>query len=345
MRLIFFLAALLFSFMTSAQTPQFAVVRPDGTTYICPTLDSAYNKAVPDDIIYLPGGSFTLSGSIDKRIKIFGAGSDEDSCFYTGPTILASLSIGPNASNGSMEGIKVGSIVFNSPTSITNYTIKRCYFGGGISFVNSTTVEFLSVTNCYLGASTPGGGGSNSFSFYGSGTINNSSFSNNRITSDVSMGGISNLFTNNIFFPAGSYRSVSLFHGSTYQNNIFQAGMGSSCNNSFFYNNINGNPQPIFNNIIFNSVGETPDLTFINPGIISIYGWINYDKHNDYHLKASSLGKNTGTDATDRGDYGGVLPWAEGMVPSNPHIYFKQVAPVTNSSGQLPVQFKVRTNN
>ena len=55
-KLVFILlTGILFVNDLNAQAPQFAVVRPDGTTYICPSWDSAYNKANNGDNIYLPG--------------------------------------------------------------------------------------------------------------------------------------------------------------------------------------------------------------------------------------------------------------------------------------------------
>lgn len=345
MRSFSFLAAF-FLFATStlnAQAAQFAVVRPDGTTFICPTLDSAYNKAVSGDYIYLPGGSFNLSNTINKSIHIIGAGADEDSSYVTGPTILNNVTIVSGGSNGSIEGIKMNNALsFEGTQLIFNYTIKRCYLGGGIGFLSNTPTENINVTNCFLGASSTGGSGT--FSFFGTGSCNNSTFYNNVISSYVNATGVNNFFSNNLFTYAAQFSGVQLFNSSNYQNNIFQPYMPINSSNSLFYNNINLNISG-GSNTVYNSVAEPADSTFINPGTINQFGWFSYNKNNNYRLRVSSLGKNSGTDGTDRGIYGGPFPWVDGSVPSNPHIYFKQVAPTTNANGQLPVQFKVRTNN
>lgn len=41
------------------------------------------------------------------------------------------------------------------------------------------------------------------------------------------------------------------------------------------------------------------------------------------------------------GIYGGSTPWKEGAIPSNPHIFFKNISNATDGSGNLPVQIKV----
>lgn len=331
-------------FALFGQTPQFAVVRPDGTSYMCPSFDSAYNKSQNGDYIYLPGGVHTVTNIMNKSLRIIGAGGDEDSTMATAPTVLENLRIGVNASNGYLEGVKtVSSLIFESGGNLSNYTIKRVVLPGGIYLMANVTIEQLNVSNSYIGSSVLGTG-TRSYSILGNGIINNSQFSNNRIMADFNVTGTSNLFINNLFFYAQSFSSINLFPSSTYSNNFFQNFMGVATNYSIFYNNINGaDPGPT--NIVYNRITESPDLTFINPGSVSSNGWIGYDKHNNYHLKSTSLGKNSGTDGTDRGDYGGATPWVEGIVPSNPHIYYKQIAPQTNSNGQLQIEIRVRTNN
>lgn len=74
-----------------AQIPQIALVKPDGTTTVYTTFDAAYNDAADDDYIYMPGGTFSLTNPIMKRLHIYGAGAIQDSCNLTGITILNNL--------------------------------------------------------------------------------------------------------------------------------------------------------------------------------------------------------------------------------------------------------------
>lgn len=343
---------------TKAQAPQFAVVKPDGTTYICPTFDSAYNKAINGDNIYLPGGNFSLSNPISKSVHIYGAGYNQDSSTATNITTLTSLTILQGADNGSIEGVLINSgnpqtipcLTFGdnqNQTPFANYTIKYCFTTSWILF--NMPSSNITISNCYFGFNGSYGGTAIA------GNISNSLISNNIILGNSLASSAQNPYlqvNNNIFFWYYTQGATFFYFAtqSTYQNNIFQVGGGVvywSSSNSNFYNNSNGYPYGGPGNIYSGYINETLDLTFINPGSSSgtpffIY---TYDVHNDYHIKPTSLCKNSGTDGTDRGIYGGAFPWKDGSIPSNPHIYFKQVAPTTNSNGQLQIQFKVRTEN
>jgi len=353
MRIIISLLAIVMSCSyCCAQIPQFAVVRPDGTTYICPSFDSAYNKAVNGDNIYLPGGNFSLSNPISKSLHIFGAGYNQDSSMATNITTLNSLTIVQGGDGGSIEGVLINRINPNTAgvifgdnlnqTPFSNYTIKYCYIAGSIRF--SMPSSNITIRNNYFGYAYAYGGTSIS------GAISNSFISNNIIIgSDLSSENPNAYLqvSNNIFFWYTNQGAIafSFASQSTYQNNIFQTGSVQwFSQNSNFYNNTNGYPSGL-GNIYAGTTFELFDGTFITPGPLNPWGWHDYDVHNDYHIKPSSLCKNSGTDGTDRGIYGGTFPWKEGSVPSNPHIYFKQVTQQTNNSGQLQIQFKVRTEN
>src|SRR5574343_88628 len=123
-----------------AQSPQFAVVRPNGTTYICPSWDSAYNKAIDGDNIYLPGVTINTQVHLDKKLNLFGAGHHPDSSSATGTTIFTSnFFISKGASDGSIEGIKVlYPTFFFSDRKVKNYSIRRCYLNG-LGFSNNTS--------------------------------------------------------------------------------------------------------------------------------------------------------------------------------------------------------------
>lgn len=322
-----------FSSFCNAQIPQFAVVRPDGTTYICPSFDSAYNKALNGDNIYLPAGSFSLSNPINKTLHIYGAGSDQDSSSATGITILNPIIINAGAANGSIEGVYFSasgsstvSIHFDmsgSINAISNYTITFCYLYRGIKATASSSnasSALITIRNNYIGASNVGSI---------NGALINSVILNNKILSWTNIG-TGNTFLNNLFFnPLLSSYCI-------YQNNIFPSPPGNastSCNNSVFNNNMNATPSIISGNSGVANFDEDWASTFVNYA------------NADYHVKTTSLAHNSGTDGTDRSIYGGTPSWKEGLVPSNPHIYFKQVATQTNASGQLNIQFKVRTEN
>jgi hypothetical protein len=337
--------------VVNAQAPQFAVVRPDGTTYICPSWDSAYNKAINGDYVYLPGGSIGYTNDIiSKKLFIYGAGHHPDSSAATGITTLTgNLRIAKGADEGLLEGVNVtGNIQFGLTTSMDNranvhgYTIKRCRFNSLFmntslnpnTFVTDSLPQYLMITENIF---------SNSIITSGTTAINNN-FTKNIIVNAIAAVSYST-FSNNIFLlNVGSPAQVVYCN---FNNNIFCTGSNLNQCTCNFTNNIKVGNTSFINgcaigdgsevgNIIVNSTSEI---------FLSYTGSGSFLYSNNFHLQPTCPGINAGTDGTDVGIYGTTTPTPIGWVPSNPHIYFKQVASQTNTSGQLPVQFKVRTGN
>ena len=147
MKYFFCLIILLFIVIISdAQTPQFAVVRPNGVTYICPSFDSAYNKSVDGDFLYLPGGMFTITNPINKNLQIYGAGFNQDSSFVTGNTIItSSIFVNRGGSNGTLTGVYCYNTIYINDT-VNNYAINRCWFLGSI-YCNASSASPASNIN------------------------------------------------------------------------------------------------------------------------------------------------------------------------------------------------------
>ncbi|QNA44316.1 hypothetical protein [Lacibacter sediminis] len=336
---------------TGAQTPQFAVVRPDGQTFIRSSWDSAYSVAQDGDFLYLPGGTFSAP-VIKKRLFIFGAGIHPDSSVATGRTQISNSFILDNgAQGGSIEGVNIvsGNIAFSyNPNEVgfENYSIKRCRVGGDIHLNFSVTAPFESypkrilVKDCII---------SGNIILAREATEN--LFLNNVIRSSVTGNPTSCAFKNNIFLNTNSGSFNYLFPGTVtncnFENNIFfTLSIGSVCNNSFTNNVRIGLSSP-FQNCAATQGSETNTMFAGSASeVFESYTASPFDPFKDnYRLKSSSPGKNSGTDGTDAGIYGTSSPTSAGWVPSNPHIYFKKIAPQTDSLGNLNIQIKVRTNN
>jgi hypothetical protein len=330
-----------------AQAPQFAVVRPDGTTYLCLTLDSAYNKAVNGDYIYLPGGTYSFSSNIKKRLFIFGAGHHPDSSLVTGKTNINNhIQIDSGASGGSIEGVNLINSNFYfvySGKKINGYTIKRSrfnflHFSTGVSTPFDSFPANVIATECVLQSID-----------CSNGQATNNYFLKNIIQYQIINSSFCTI-KNNVFLY-----SFNTFAGAisncTVENNVFLSNStitsGQGCGSSF-YNNLKVLGNPFLLGCQPNAGLEVGTISV--PTVNDIFvafnpDFSNYPYTDNYHLKPTCPGINAGTDGTDVGIYGTAQPTSEGWVPSNPHIYFKQVAPQTNSSGQLQIQFKVRTNN
>lgn len=331
---ILFISLCIISVIVTAQVTKFAVVRPNGTTNIFSSLDAAYDNAISGDAIYLPGGLYYLSYLINKEVHMYGAGISPDSTQVTNRTIIASGNPNFNSqlyflggAGSTFEGI-----VFSQYISLSsgNISFKRCHFNNTLNCQGYS--NFL-IEECII-----------------DGQINsiNSSIIKKNVIQSYGSNGISFCdFTNNIFI--GCWFSNTIHH-STLSNNIFLCGTpivgGSLQSYSNTYNNnlkLDANPplstssSDVENGTLFSS--SSLDIFVNHPNITA------FSFYDDLHLKATCVGKNAGTDGTDLGIYGTNKPVPEGWVPSNPHIFYKNVASESNNDGKLPIHFKVRSGN
>ncbi len=322
----------------SGFTQNLIAVQNGGEPKFYTELDLAITNAQNGDTVYLPGGTFSLTVTIDKRLHIIGVGFNPDSK-VTLPTILnGNFSLISGASSGSLTGVRcISAIRFTE--SITNYTVER---------VKSPGINFDQNESSY-----------NIFKESIIGYIHNGNNTKyNMYLNNIIEGQIGNLadngtseyctYKNNLFLYRGFhdsntwYTSTSIINvsNSLFENNII---MGDSILFWNGYVHTFNNSSNTFNNNIFvdnfipsdsypcykNLVKQTPNSIFVN------------EAGKDYHLQSSSPGKNAGKDGTDIGIYGGAFPWKEGSIPFNPHFQQVQVSPKTDANGNLNVNIKV----
>lgn len=76
-------------------------------------LTAAVQAASNGDAIYLPGGSFSLTGNLNKQLYIYGAGWRSDSSAVMGSTtITGDLRIGSGASGSILNSIYLPNRLF-----------------------------------------------------------------------------------------------------------------------------------------------------------------------------------------------------------------------------------------
>lgn len=111
-KLAILLFILVFSSYSAIQAQRLIAVDHSGTVTTFTRLDTALVHAVNGDNVYLPGGSFNISGglSITKKLYIYGAGHYPDSTTATGQTYITggTLFIKSGADSGSLCGIYAG---------------------------------------------------------------------------------------------------------------------------------------------------------------------------------------------------------------------------------------------
>ena len=355
------LSLFLFSNAYTQQAP-IMVCNPAGTT-CAPynTLNEAYTAANNDDYIYIPGGTFQLDSTIKKKINIIGAGFHTDSSLATGKSIInGDIKLGEGCDGSSFEGMYIGGSFINSETSgnfQNNYIqISKCNFNGfGMSntnciFNNCIVINSISRGPLYFAhpSQTTNFGNDNliSNSFFSSlFKVNNSTISNCIVSSiqasscwiagtNATFYNCTNSTIKNCFLENGvnglSNTNCSLYGGCsniTMLNNIFRKSDGSG--------DLGGT---------YTGSGNQFNQTNLSNHFETATSW-GYDESKNYNLKTGTSGKNAGIDSKDIGIYGGSIPWVDGAIPSNPHIYFKNISNATNPNGELPAQIKVRIGN
>lgn len=320
---------------TALNAQSLIAVQNGGTPKFYEQLTEAINNSNDGDTLYIPGGSFSLSIAIDKRLHLIGVGYHPDSTIYTNPTVITgNLVLITGASGGSITGVNLkGSVVFGENETngdVNHYEVSRCIF----DFVICQSV--LPAYNSFIQNVMNNTAHMN-------GTCYNMFF-NNIITNGPTKLGLGSTVKNNIMF--GNIKNEYYYHYSdTYKSN-----------NTVFENNIIYSYDILYygsNNIYKNNLFPV-DFDVVSPNQNCIYSnnqssttvFVNhsgtiFDFTNDYHLKSDSPGKNAGTDGTDIGIYGGTFPWKEGSVPSNPHFQSVQISGKTDNSGKLNVKIKV----
>ena len=326
---------LLFSLIANAQ--QKVALHHTGTTTIFsgsnPLID-AYAASVANDTIYLPGGTFAPPSNFDKKIAVFGAGHYENATLATGKTFInGNVVLKENADNFYIEGIEInGNLTFSDNESVNQVVVKRCKINGTLNVVGNLSLP------------------STNFGLFGSVVLGNIDLVNaqnilisNSILQGRVFNSIGNAFNNTIFLNNYSYYgSEAPLNGDNNQvnNNIFinaNTGYLIGGNGNVAKNNLCVLPTPNFGTLPTasgNFVGIVQTAIFITQS----GNYFNYS--DDYHLQNTS--SYLGIDGTQVGIYGGLFPYKEGAIPSNPHIESKTIAPQTNATGELNIQVLVK---
>ncbi|MBO3116773.1 hypothetical protein J4050_08445 [Winogradskyella sp. DF17] len=334
----FFLVVLCSTLTINAQKVVAVHSPTNGVQYFSDSaaFQEAYDASIAGDTIYLPGGTHTPPSVFDKQLTIFGAGHHPDATTATFETkISGQITLGENADGIHLEGLYITSnlVVGNTnDVSVNDIVVKRCRFGNiyssGITETN-TSNNNLFVENIIN-------------SIYDGNNLRSSSFFNNIIVSGNRNTSLTDLyFSNNVFLYEdinGTIYGGFTFYNCVLQNNIFvnQGPALSYGADSTFENNIFCHSAP--------SLGTDPTLVnnynLTRAEVLVDQTGGAFDYAHDYHLQAGAA-TNLGTDGTETGIYGGVYPWKDYSIPTNPHISSKTISGASDSSGNIQVDINV----
>ncbi|QHT69792.1 hypothetical protein GXP67_25675 [Rhodocytophaga rosea] len=288
-----------------------------GTPAQYATITAAMTAAAAGDTIYIHGSETEYGNfDVDKKLVFIGPGHNPQKQVALKAT-LGTITLGKTA--GATGSSFIGLIIYhiNSASSFTinDITIKRCYITYIYSYGNNTTeptnwvienniiVSNLQITN-NANNTTP-----NQFQI------------NNNIFTGIVYYAHTCFFNNNVFIATVSSNTDAFYvvKNCTFQNNIFYGVSPEGASNSTFNNNLTysttANPIPYGTNFgTANKVNADPVFTNFPAA-----GDNTFKYEYDFHLQASSPGKNAGTDGKDIGLYGGI-GFSESGEPAVPQI-------------------------
>ena len=352
---------LLLAVFVAMASGAFAIVRTVSNNPNSPgqytSLQAAINAAgITGDTIMVAGSTSGYGDvTISKKIILVGAGYHNP---YGYNTMIGSITLSRSNEYVSSSGSKImgceisGNVTFNGAgagvPAINNILIERClvnsvyffqeYYGYIPFQYNNDTIR-----NCNI----------NSGVFFQNGVyanlqVNNIFIHNNIFNGSGFSGSGMNLNTvyvrNNIFINRANSAIFTSINNMVIENNIFYGAYPTGGTGCAFTKNIGYMcpDMPGAGNIGAGNMNSTNPL-FVNfPLLGAAFSWAY-----DFHLQAGSPGKNAGTDGTDIGIYGGMLPLEPG---TNPH--FPQMMTLTLPSGSsvpaggtLNVHFTAKKQN
>lgn len=339
MRLLL-LTVLLTTSQLFAQQAPIAIVSTNGATKLVNTLDEAAQQAQDNDIIYLPAGSFSGT-TFSKRVTVIGVGHHPDSASALGRTEVNG-NIGFFASGSVFDGAYVsGGVYVSSNGKFSRINADHFSSPTGWPVAENVLIE-SSITR---GADGTGGSifGGDQTPWSGPSAIIKSRIINSIVAGRFTYRAGENTFENCVLLYSGPY-GMQEAGGNSYRNCIFP--------------NVNdwgnGPASATFTKCMFSTAGLPP---LVDPGsstgnILSQSAGSIFENasgnlfayESNYRLKATSPGRNAGTDGKDIGIYGGPSPYKDGAVPPNPSIRAREIDAETSPAGTLRVRFNVRVN-
>jgi hypothetical protein len=307
-------------------------------------LADAYNDANNGDIIYLPAGSFTMPNPINKSISIIGVGANIDSCLVYGGRTQISNDIVVDENDVYLEGLFSNSNIVAGSTgnkNISGLTIKHCKFSYLSYSANYpySKISNATIINCYadvldFGVIAVGSNISGEF------IVGHNNFVTNCIIGVIVNTNASTIASCN-FRTGVWYGAFQYVYNSTVKDCI----ISTVVHNGDFVNNI------VRNNIlqIMNADGSNQIFSnlILNADLILPFGLNNmpFPVANSLNINNGNIALISSSMNGEIGLHGGMFPWRNyNSVPSNPHIYYKNISDQTNNT-MLDATIKVRSGN
>ncbi|MGM9692410.1 MAG: hypothetical protein ACI3X6_04280 [Alloprevotella sp.] len=334
-RLVLSLFALVCAIVSFAQNSLLATLSHEGnvtTFYGASALRDAHDVAVHGDVITLSSGSFNPV-NITKAVTLRGAGMAVDSVHNILPTIIS------------------GDFTISIPDSVTQrFTLEGIYHNHTIKYINLNNAMFV---KCRLNDI-------DSYSHSSGCKLKNATFTNCRfgyrlcLSSDCSASCINSIiqdpqganldFRNCVIYSNNSTCGASAVTNSMLSNCIIY-GLGNNYNTSFpksttAYNCVEVNN--FLNSPTFKNIPNNTNKYATCDAVFKTYkgARMGVSDNETFELTETAKATYLGTDGTEVGIYGGMLPFD--TTPSNPRITKCNVAAKSTADGKLSVDIEVK---
>lgn len=321
-----------FLFITSIQllyAQQAPIVLQSGeTARFFNDLTAAVQAASNGDAIYLPGGSFSLTGNLNKQLYIYGAGWRSDSSAVTGSTtITGDFRIGSGASGSILNGIYLPNRLFFLE-AVNSFFVERCGIQKIESANNGRDVDLLDIKESMIvNVETPSGLTKFTncivveriYGYNGNIEFRNSIMFNN-------LDNYAFVYINNILI-SNSIIFLEQIGSSNYQ-------MFSDVDSYSFSNTLVVGEASRIGNISFGGVGNVNQPQTFRNSVFVNSTTQGFSLGEDYRTKAEC-------NCSDRGVYSG-----SGFFRATPPVHIVSEDVQTSTSNNfLKFQFKIKTNN
>jgi hypothetical protein len=298
-------------------------------------LRNAMNAAVSGDIINLSGGAFQAV-DITKAVTLRGTGIDDAAPSYISGNFTINVPA-DDVNRLSMEGIRCTGTITMSGTFNSPYFVKSAF--SAFSYNDNSTIKNAMFADCRI---------SGSYKLRGTSTVQfiNSyvkSFSNSNSTNTAAS------FINCVILPNGDgYYALYLCNSQLINCIIYQAYYNG--NMGYNYSSYSMLPSSTiatncvavgYSNFFSNQTASTGNkhLGYNEYGKLFKSFTGSYSEAEQFELTDEAKTTYLGTDGTEVGMHGGVLPYD--TTPSYPQITKMNVANKTTADGKLSVEIEV----
>lgn len=346
------LLSLFFSlaFVVSLSAQGLIVVQNDTSTRTFYTIPEAVVAAVDGDYVYIPGGTFQVSGlTINKTLNIIGAGHVPEATTATGRTVInGNIHFVGGSDFSLLQGIFhdgeiwIGHGTATDGITVSNILLSRCnlkllYLSSNSYSASSTSAQNIMAKDCIFRANIMCQNNNRGHLFSNcifQGQLNN-------ISGGITINNSIFLHNSPLYVVTSALLNNCMF--STESNPVYSAGGAKSTFNncilgiSAFPTNETASDYHYFNNC--NAYGANVIGLFVD------VPEARFDYMYDFHLASGSVASGFGIDGTDCGIYGGTEPYKEGAIPINPHIQSIYIPGTTDGQGKLNISVTVEAQD